>query len=283
MPRYVTLERPRDGVALVTMTHPEILNMGSFEAIEELADALTAAREGGARVSVIASGVPGHWLEHAWLKDLHALFTGGTPTASGAGWFRCLQELASPVVSIAAISGDTAGGGCELGWACDLRVAEEQATFAQPEVRIGLATGLGGTCRLARLVGRTVAAEMVLEGAPVSARRLYELGGVNRVVPEGRAVPVALEWAARLADRDPAALATLKRMLVANDEGRPIDEALAREQKLFQESAAREPAITGMARVQERYDAGETPRDVYGAREPDRAPGPSTPFGRGSE
>jgi enoyl-CoA hydratase/carnithine racemase len=172
--------------------------------------------------------------------------------------------LANPeVVSIAAISGDCSGGGAELGWACDLRIAEEQACFGQPEVMIGLATGIGGASRLMRLIGRTATAEMVLDGGPLPARRIYELGGLNRVVPEGEAVKVCLEWADRLASRPAGSLRALKQML--NDaENLPLTEALANEQRLFQQVARSEAGISGMKRVQERFDAGENQRDVYG-------------------
>ena len=72
----VRLEHPRAGVALVTVTNPALLNHVSWSAIEQLAEALRAARAGGARVTVLASGVPGHWLEHAWLPDLLAMLRG---------------------------------------------------------------------------------------------------------------------------------------------------------------------------------------------------------------
>jgi len=170
----------------------------------------------------------------------------------------------TPVVSIAAISGDCSGGGAELGWACDLRIAEEQATFGQPEVQIGVATGVGGTCRVARLIGRTATAELVLDGSPFSARRVYELGGVNRVVPTGEALHVSLAWAARLAERPPAALATQKQMLIDASE-RHLDEALANEQRLFQALVTQAEAKRRMCALQDRFDAGETLREVYGA------------------
>ena len=167
----VRLERPREGVALVTVANPAIRNHGSWATVEQLAARLAEAREGGARVVVIASGVPGHWIEHAWLPDLMNMLRGRPTTGDGAAWFRVLRELsATPVVSIAAISGDCSGGGAEIGWACDLRIAEEQACFGQPEVRIGVATGVGGTCRVARLLGRTATAELVLDGAPLRGR-----------------------------------------------------------------------------------------------------------------
>ena len=264
MPAHVSLERPREGVAVVTLDHPEIRNHASWDGIDRVADALQQAREGGARVCVLASAVPGHWIEHAWLTDLHAMLTGGTPSGSGAGWFRALDELSrEPVVSIAAISGDCSGGGAELGWACDLRVAEQQVTFGQPEVQIGVATGVGGTCRVSRLIGRTATAELVLDGTPFSAQRVYELGGINRVVPTGRAREVALAWASRLAERPPEALATLKQMLVESDEHH-LSDALANEQRLFRALVTRPEAQRLMRAIQDRFDAGESPREVYG-------------------
>jgi enoyl-CoA hydratase/carnithine racemase len=264
MPEIVRLERPREGVALVTVAHPALRNHGSFELVEALAGKLATAREAGARVSVIASGVAGHWIEHAWLRDLANLVTGAPTSGNPAAWFHCVRELSrTHVVSIAAISGDCSGGGAELAWACDLRIAEEPARFSQPEVRIGVATGLGGTSRLVRLIGRTAAAEMVLDGAPLPARRLYELGALNRVVAPGRALPEALAWAGRLADRPPHALATLKQML-ADAQEQPLSDALASEQKLFQGVVARPEAIEAMRRIQARFDAGESIDGVYG-------------------
>jgi len=264
MSQVVTLERPAEGTALITMTNPEILNFGSWDAIGQLADAMTEAREGGARVSVLASGVPGHWFEHAWLRDLRAMVTGKEMSGDPSGYFRALTELArADVVYIAAINGDCAGGGAELGWACDLRVAEEQAAFGQPEVQIGLATGIGGSSRLARLIGRTATAELVLDGAPMTARRIYELGGINRLVANGEATRTSVEWAKRLASRPPGSLKVLKQMLLDNDE-KHLTDALKNEQKLFQTVVASPDALEGMKTLQARFDAGEDLRSVYG-------------------
>ena len=261
----VTLDRPREGVAVVTMTNPAIANFGSWDAIGQLHAALVEAREGGARVVVLASGVPGYWYQHAWLTDLRNAFTGQPTTGDGASWFRCLHELnRTHVVSIAAISGDTSGGGCELGWACDLRIAEEQVLFGQPEVGIGVGTGIGGTSRLRQLIGRTATAEMVLLGQPVAARRLLELGGLNRVVGEGDALPRALEWAALLADRPAPAVAGMKRMLTEGDDMLRIADAVMNDQMIFQSFSSSPAAIELLAAVQARFDAGESTRDVYG-------------------
>ena len=166
-------------------------------------------------------------------------------------------------MTIAALAGDASGGGAELAWACDLRVAEDGVAIGQPEVQIGLTTGVGGTSRLLRLVGRGAAAEAVLDGRPLSARRLHELGAINRLVGPGEALPAALAWAARLAERPPHALAALKTLLVEAEE-RPLSEALAEEQRRFQAVARRPEAMAGIERVQARLAAGESLRAVYG-------------------
>lgn len=264
MPDIVTLERPAGGVAVLTMTNAPINNFGSFEAIARLGARMIEAREGGARVVVLASGLDDHWLEHAWLTDLVAMFEGAETSGDAAGWFTVLDEMAKPeVVYIAAIGGDCSGGGAEIGWACDLRVAEEQANFSQPEVMIHLATGIGGTCRLLRLVGPTIAAEMVLDGAPLSARRIYELGGVNRVVGKGESVAHAVAWATRLAARPAESLRVLKQMLL-DAQNLPLADAMTNEQALFQGIAATPGALKGMKETQARFDRGESPRQVYG-------------------
>lgn len=268
MADLATLTHPCDGVALVTMDLERTGGFVSWEGVGALADALEEARHGGARVSVVASAFNGHWLEHAWLTDLSNTVAGEPTSGDAAGWQRALNELAgTTVVTIAAVTGDCSGGGAELGWACDLRIAEEQALFRQPEVMLGLATGIGGTSRLARLIGRTATAELVLDGAPMTAQRIYELGGVNRVVPSGTGVDAALSWAARLAERPPPALATLKQLLIDNDD-LSLTAALEREQQLFGATVVSRAGREGMAAAQERFDAGESIRDLYGPPRP---------------
>ena len=94
MPDHVTLEFPREGVACVTLRHPEVSNHGTWALVDALADALEAAREQGARVVVLASGVEGHWSEHAWLADLRNMVLGRPTTSGGAGWFAALFPIA---------------------------------------------------------------------------------------------------------------------------------------------------------------------------------------------
>ena len=256
MTHSLAVDWPGDSIAVLTFSDPQRANQLCWSAIDEISGRLRQCREAGARVVVLASGLSGHWLEHAWLRDLSNGIQGLEQTGSGAGWFSAVEELTHPdVISIAAISGECSGGGAELGWACDLRVAEIQARFSQPEINMGLTTGIGGCSRLARLVGRTAVTEMVLTGRPFSAQRLYDLGALNRVVAVGQCLEAALEMAADLAQKSPLALAGLKRILSLNDNA-SLSEALRHEQAVFQSVVVSARAVADMEDMQSRYDAG---------------------------
>ena len=256
MTHSLTLDWPLDGVAVLTFSDSGRGNQLCWAAVDDMAAQLRECREAGARVVVLASGLPGHWFEHAWLRDLGNGLEGREQTGAGTGWFTVPKELGhEEIISIAAISGDSSGGGAELGWACDLRIAEEQARFSQPEVHMGLTTGIGGCSRLLRLAGRSATTEMVLTGRSMSARRLYELGALNRVVEPGGALAAALDYAALLMAKSPGALAGLKRILGAAGD-LPLDEALAHEQAVFQSVVLGDDARAGMRDTQQAYDNG---------------------------
>jgi len=263
----ITLEWPESGIALVTVGDGGKANHTTTCAtVTFLADALDKAIAEGARVIVLASSIEGHWLEHAYLDDIVQLVNGKAATGDPAGWFRSLQTLnRGKAVAIAAINGDTSGGGCELGWACDLRVAEEQARFSQPEVIIGAGTGIGGTSRLMRLIGRTVTAEVVLMGKPLTAPRLYELGGLNRIVPRGKAVEEALKLAREIAALPPQSVAGMKQML-GEAEDLNQTQGIENDQRISQALFANADSMASMIRIQERFDAGETMDQVYWMR-----------------
>ncbi|MGI9603674.1 MAG: enoyl-CoA hydratase/isomerase family protein [Acidimicrobiales bacterium] len=258
----VTVERPTSRVAVVTYTNPAIRNHLSWEAAEAIAAGLAEAREGGAHVAVLASGHPEHWIQHAWLPDIIALATDAPQSGSGGGVFSAVKEITRPeLITIAAIDGDTAGGGLELGWACDLRVAGAAARFAQIEVQLDLTTGLGGTSRLMRLIGITAVSAMVLDGRPVTAARMHELGAINRLVPAGTARDVAVMWATEIAGRSPDALRATKQIL-RESQDLSLHDALRNEQAIFQ--TVMPGALDRMREVQARFDAGESLREVYG-------------------
>lgn len=252
----MSLEHPAEGVGLIRFSDPARQNQLCWAAVEKLADLLDQCVADAVRVVVIASDLPGHWLEHAWLRDLDTALEGNAPSGDGAAWFRAVNALSRPpLITIAAIGGNTCGGGCELGWACDLRVAEVQAQFAQPEIRLGITPGLGGISRLNSLVGRSLATEMVLTGEWVSAERVHRSGAINRLVETGTAVQASLDWASQLAQMPASTLRYCKQTL-ADCQELPLQEALQQEQQTFQLS-------TGDARERIRsqqafYDAGGT-------------------------
>lgn len=258
----VSVQRPAHGVAVVTYTNAPIRNHLSWEAAEAIAAGLAEAREGGAHVAVLASGHPDHWIQHAWLPDIVALGRGDPQSGDGLGVFAAVKEITNPaLITIAAIDGDTAGGGCELGWACDLRVAGTDASFAQIEVQLDLCPGLGGASRLLRLIGPTAAAELVLDGRPVVASRLREMGAINRLVPAGTATEAAVAWAAEIAAWAPTGLRAAKQIL-RDAEDLSLHDALRNEQAIFH--SVRDAATARMEAAQARFDAGESFGDVYG-------------------
>jgi enoyl-CoA hydratase/carnithine racemase len=257
----MTLESPSQGVGLIRFADAGRRNQLCWAAVVQLADLLDQCIETGIRVVVLASDVPGHWFEHAWLQDLADGIEGKTTTGEGIGWFRSANALSKPpLVTIAAISGNTCGGGCELGWCCDLRVAEEQALFAQPEIRLGITPGLGGVSRLDSLVGRSLASEMVLSGEWVSARRIYATGAINRLVETGAALEESLAWARQLAALPELALRHCKQIL-SDVQELHLQEALLKEQQVFQASAVDTPHL--LREQQAWYEGGGTTLESF--------------------
>jgi enoyl-CoA hydratase len=160
-----------------------------------------------------------------------------------AQWDR-VRRIGKPV--IAAVAGWCLGGGCELAMALDLIVAAESARFGQPEINLGVIPGAGGTQRLTRAVGKSVAMEMILTGEPIDAREAYRLGLVARVVPDELLVEDALALAAKIATKSPLALRLAKEAVNAAYE-MTLTDALAHERRLFYLLFASEDQKEGMA------------------------------------
>lgn len=140
-------------------------------------------------------------------------------------------EVWKPI--IAAVNGMALGGGLELALACDLKIASENATFGQPEVKLGLIPGWGGTQRLPRVIPLARAAEMLLTGEPIDAQEAYRLGLVNRVVPLPELLPTAREWAENLCGLGPLALRAAKEAMTKGLD-MELENGLRLEQKLFE-------------------------------------------------
>ena len=259
----VQLDFPADGVArIVQDTGPH--NFSTFEANQQLLAALEHARDEGARVVVIGSGVEGHFAGHGWLPDVIDTFTGGTPSGDPLAGWRVFRELdTGPMVSIAAVDGEAWGHGAELAWACDLRVASTRGTFGQPEVNIGVCPGSGGTVRLVRLVGEATALRLVLDGRPIDGDEALRLGLIHRLVDPGQPLEEAMKWAEWLASRPPGALAACKRA-VKGARGLPFEDALKHEGTVFIELLGRSETIERLRATQTRYDDGADTQGAFG-------------------
>jgi enoyl-CoA hydratase / 3-hydroxyacyl-CoA dehydrogenase len=155
-----------------------------------------------------------------------------------------LREFGSAgIATIAAVNGLAFGGGCELAMACDVRIAARSATFGQPEIKLGIIPGFGGTQRLPRLVGENKALEMNLVGDPILAEEAFELGLVNRMVEDHELLDTALSWARRLAGQAPVALEQIKRVSGAGD----LDTGIEAEKQGFAAAFASEDAKEGIS------------------------------------
>ena len=140
------------------------------------------------------------------------------------------RELGSEgIATIAAVNGFAFGGGCELAMSCDVRIAARSALFGQPEIKLGIIPGFGGTQRLPRLVGSNKALEMNLVGDPILADEAFEMGLANRVVEDHELLDTALSWARKLASQAPLALEQIKRVSAAGD----LDEGIEAEKRAF--------------------------------------------------
>ena len=158
----------------------------------------------------------------------------------------------SRTATIAAVNSLAYGGGCELAMACDLRVGAESATFAQPEINLGIMPGFGGTQRLPRLVGHGRALELALTGRTVGAEEALAIGLVNEVVPDHELHDTALAWARKLAGQPPLAVEQIKRAAGRAD----LEQGLATEKEGFATVFASDDAREGISAFLEK----RTPR-----------------------
>ena len=149
----------------------------------------------------------------------------------------------SRTVTIAAVNSLAFGGGCELAMACDFRIAAESATFAQPEINLGIIPGFGGTQRLPRLVGEGKALEMNLRGDAIGACEALRYGLVNQVVPDHELLDTANQWARKFAQQAPVAIEKIKQVSHQGELG----EGLEVEGKAFGEAFGSEDAKEGIS------------------------------------
>ncbi|MDZ4674217.1 MAG: enoyl-CoA hydratase-related protein [Gemmatimonadota bacterium] len=222
-----------DGIATITINRPDKLNALNGEVIAELGKAAEAvARDVAVRGAILTGAGPKAFVAGADIAELAHLAPGAARARSeeGQAVFDRYEQSGKPV--IAAINGFALGGGLELAMACHLRVASEGAKFGQPEVKLGLCPGYGGTVRLPRLVGKGRALGLLLGGGMIDAAEAHRIGLVNQVVPADEVMGAAQALMSSILENGPLALqACLESVNLGMDLSQ--EEALSHEADLF--------------------------------------------------
>ena len=207
MPESVLLVENRDGIAHVTINRPEKLNALNDEVIAALGAAVERIdRDETVRGVILTGAGPKAFVAGADIGELNQQgpFDGKRRAMAGQEIFSRLERLGKPV--IAAVNGFALGGGCELAMACHIRIASENAKFGQPEVKLGIGPGYGGSVRLPRLVGRGRALELLLTAQMIDAAEAWRIGLVNRVVPQEQLMTEATRTMTTIIENGPLAV-----------------------------------------------------------------------------
>jgi enoyl-CoA hydratase len=204
---HILFQVEESGIALLTVNRPEKLNALSAAVIEELGDAFgRVSRDSAVRATILTGAGGKAFVAGADIAELAALspFETRAFALRGQAVFRLLETCGKP--SVAAVNGFALGGGLELAMACTVRFAAENARLGQPEVKLGLIPGYGGTQRLPRLVGRGRALELLLSGEPVPAAEAHRIGLVNAIVPPAELLDYSRAWLRKVLTNGPLAL-----------------------------------------------------------------------------
>jgi enoyl-CoA hydratase/3-hydroxyacyl-CoA dehydrogenase len=230
----------RDSVAIAWLDRPPANSISPdvVAALGRAWDTMLAA--GTVRALIFASANPVLFCAGADIKSFTQMDASAGSELTGEMHRLARAFEQSRIVTIAAVGGLALGGGCELAMACDMRIASESATFGQPEINLGIIPGFGGTQRLPRLVGTSKALEMNLTGMPVPAEEAYELGLVNRLVPDHELLDTALAWARKLAGQAPLAVQEIKQVSGYSDLDAGIEAEKAAFARVFGSADARE-------------------------------------------
>jgi enoyl-CoA hydratase len=245
MPYETLLLERSDVYAVVTLNRPKVMNALNRALFSELDDAFTSlATDSDVRAIILTGAGEKAFAAGADINEMAALsaIDGQQMARRGQAVFRKIETCGKPV--IAAIQGFALGGGCELAMACTIRIASEAARLGQPEVKLGLMPGYGGTQRLPRLVGRSAALKLLLTGDMVGAEEAFRLGLVDEVVPAEALMARAETLARAIAQQAPLAVAGCLRS-VDGGYDLPIEPALELEASLFGLTCATEDKAEG--------------------------------------
>ena len=197
----------KNQIAYVTIDRPKVLNALNMATMEELQEVFTdLAADTAIRVVILTGGGEKSFVAGADINELQKNnpVQAKAYTHRGQAVLDLIENLGKPV--IACINGFALGGGCEIAMACTMRLASEKAKLGQPEVKLGIIPGYGGTQRLPRLVGTGLAMQILLTGEMISAQEAHRIGLVNEVLPPDKLIPRAEEIAGKIIANGPLAI-----------------------------------------------------------------------------
>lgn len=244
MAEVVLVERPAEGVALLRINRPEARNALNMEVRRLLAQRMAEVADDEAVRCIVLTGNEKAFAAGADIKEMANV---GTIEMLQRGTLKLWRSIAAcPKPVIAAVNGFALGGGCELAMTCDIIIAGESAKFGQPEVKIGIIPGGGGTQRLARAVGKYKAMRYVLTGDIFSAREAYEMGLVSELVADAQVEQRAVDMAKQIAELSPLAMEQAKEAVLRGMDA-SLETGLALETKAIQILFSSEDQKEGMA------------------------------------
>jgi enoyl-CoA hydratase/carnithine racemase len=227
----VLLERPSDRVAVIRLNRPEARNAMNVAVRQALADHFTTLGDDDTTRCIIITGGDKIFAGGADIRDMADRTPVELYLRRTERFWQAVGSCPKPV--IAAVNGYCLGGGCELAMHTDIIIAGEGALFGQPEVKVGIMPGAGGTQRLTRAVGKFAAMKMMLTGDPISAREALAIGLVSEVVPDAEVLTRAIAMAETIASRPPLAIMQIKEAVLAGMDA-SLEAGLLLERKAFQ-------------------------------------------------
>ena len=232
-------------IATVTLNRPGVLNALNARTFDELETVFIAlSQDSGVRVILVTGAGERAFAAGADINELAATdaASGNAKARRGQSVFRLIETCGKPVIGC--INGFALGGGCELAMACTLRLAAETARLGQPEVKLGLIAGYGGTQRMPRLIGRSTALRLLLTGEMIPAAEALRIGLVDEVVPAGQLMTRAAELAASIVAMAPLAVAGTIESVERGSDLR-IEDAMKVEAEIFGRLAGTADKVEG--------------------------------------
>lgn len=253
MPEFIKVEPKYDKhIALIQLNRPKELNALNLQLMGEIRDALIMLDDDPEVRAIILTGNDRAFAAGADIKQMAGKGAIDMLKIDQFSTWDQIRKTKKPI--IAAVSGFALGGGCELCMVCDMIIASETAQFGQPEIKIGVMPGAGGTQRLTRAVGKVNAMELVLTGKFISAEDAHRMGLVNRVVPIELYLSEAVKLAKQIAAQSPLAVQLAKESVLKAFET-PLQEGLSFERKNFYMLFATKDQKEGMSAFVEKRKA----------------------------